>query len=76
MGNHLVNASRIVVAWWYSPITERWVRWSAKNASDAGEALLLAMQQLEWMPPGARYVDVWRREGKTLKHETRYRGDE
>jgi hypothetical protein len=65
--------SRSVVAWWYSPTTEKWMRWDAKPAASAGEAFERAARMVEWMPAGERFVDVWQMRGGKWAHETRYR---
>lgn len=71
-----MKASRAVVSWWYSPTASKWIRWASEPAQTAGRALELAFKALDWMPPGERYVDVWRRAGGAWKHETRYRSGE
>ena len=69
----MTKETRTVVSWWYSPSAAKWIRWSSHPAADAGAALERAMRDLDWMPAGQRFVDVWRRQGGAWKHETRYR---
>jgi hypothetical protein len=65
--------ARTVVAWWYAPTSEQWMRWASKPAGSAAEAFQRAAQLSEFMPEGHRFVDVWARRDGKWKHETRYR---
>lgn len=65
---------RALVAMWYSPVTETWIKWSEESGPfSAGDAMLRAASAAEWLPSGRAYVDQWLKRGGKWLHETRYR---
>ena len=68
-----MTSRRRLVAWWYAPTLERWVRWASEPTRSAGDALARAAALAEYAPPGRFFVDVFARQNGAWKHETRYR---
>lgn len=66
--------TRAIVAMWYSPATETWMKWRQETGPfSAGDAMLRAARAAEWLPSGRAYVDQWVRRGGKWIHEARYR---
>lgn len=71
----MATTTRSLVAWYYSPVTGKWVKWREQSGAWApGTAWQKATELARWLPSGNTFVDQWSRApGGAWKHETRYR---